>query len=294
MKCCEGCSRLEHSVNEVQPFLLEGRDIRGAVVRLNETWQQIVAQHRYPAAVGQVLGEGVAAALLLANGLKDGPRVSLQLQGNGPLRMLIVQCARNLSVRGMAQWRSFAPGDAMLGEGRLAVMLDTGRDQGVFQGIVPLVSSSLDACLEAYFRQSEQLPTRIVLVARARSIGGLLLQTLPGSSAEIENFDRAAACIGAMQADELLALPASDLLPRLFGNYAIRLFEPRPVLHDCRCTPDHLAGIARMLGEAELRDILLGEGRVELTCEFCNRAFRYDEDDVEAILRGETPVAALH
>jgi len=281
-------------MNEIQSFLLEDRGIRGALVRLNETWKQITVQHRYPERVERLLGQSVAATVLLANGLKEKPQVSIQLQGAGPLRLLLIQCAADLKVRGMAQWRPFGADEALLGEGRLAVTLDTGKRNGIFQGIVPLVSADLESCLESYFDRSEQLPTRMVLEATSDSVAGLVLQTLPGQSHTGDDFDRAAALAKTVRPGELLTEPAQTLLPRLFDGYLIRLFKPRPVLHDCRCTPEHLARVARLIGEDELSTILADEGAVELTCEFCNRAFRYDADDVAAILRGEAPPAILH
>ena len=281
-------------MNEVQSFLFEEHGIRGALVRLTETWQQIIAQHTYPVEIQGLLADSVAATVLLANGLKDRPKVSLQLQGKGALRLLLIQCSADLRVRGLAQWRPHARGDALLGEGRLAVTLDTGAPHGMFQGIVPLVSTRLDACLEAYFMQSEQLATRIVLSGTPTNAAGLLVQALPGREPEDDAFERVAALAKGISAHELVSDAASELLPRLFREYTIRLFRPRPVLHDCRCTPQHLAGIARMLGQQELESLLDDRGSVELTCEFCNRAFSYDADDVEAILRGEAPTHALH
>ena len=281
-------------MNEVQSFLLEHHAIRGAVVRLTETWQQIVAQHRYPVPVQVLLADSVAATVLLAKGLKDRPKVSLQLQGEGPLRLLVIQCSADFRVRGMVQWRPFAPGDALLGEGRMSVHLDTGARNGLFQGIVPLVSEHLDACLEAYFSQSEQLATRIVLAGGTANAAGLLVQAVPGHESDPDTFAHIAALAKTVSSSDLIATPANELLPRLFGGYTIRLFQPRAVLHDCRCTPEHLASIARMLGAAELHSLLDDQGKVELTCEFCNRAFRYDADDVAAILRGEAPGITVH
>ncbi|HEY5622780.1 MAG TPA: Hsp33 family molecular chaperone HslO, partial [Gammaproteobacteria bacterium] len=142
--------------------------------------------------------------------------------------------------------------------------------------------------------QSEQLPTRLVLLSEGDSIAGLLLQALPGNDPTDESFDTASALAATVKARELTSLPAADLLRRLFGAYEIRLFEPRPVSHDCRCTPDHLAGVVRMLGAAELESLIEETGRVEMTCEFCNRAFSFDAADVDIILSGATPGPTLH
>lgn len=281
-------------MNEVQNFLFEGLGIRGSIVRLEETWRCVVAEHEYPDSVRRLLGESLAATVLLTTGLKDSPRVSLQLEGDGPLRLLLTQCSGELKIRGMAQWREPLGGQTLLGKGRLAVNLDVGEPPRVFQGIVPLVSPEIEDCLEAYFRQSEQLPTRLVLKSTDNRVAGLLLQALPTKSPSDETFELAATQAKTASAAELSTLPANLLLPSLFNGYEIRLFGARPVTHDCRCTPDHLAGVVRMLGAAELDDLLQEQGRVELTCEFCNRAFQYDAAAVEAILSGLTPGQVLH
>ncbi len=281
-------------MNEVQSFLLEGCGIRGALVRLEETWQQVVAQHNYAPDLKRLLGESVAATVLLASSLKSNPRVSMQLQGEGALKLLLIQCTEDLRVRGMAHCDARMRGEALLGEGRLAVNIDTRGPHGFFQGIVPIVSPRLDACLEAYFRQSEQLPTRLILRGTDRRVGGMLLQTLPGYESTEETFREAAMLAETVSTDELMGAAAPALLSKLFHCYDVRLFHARPVLHDCRCTPAHLASIVRLLGEDELGELLADPGWVELTCEFCNRAFRYDDADIEAILRGEAPQHMLH
>jgi molecular chaperone Hsp33 len=281
-------------MNEVQSFLLEDANIRGAIVRLEETWQHALARHDYPSDVRALLGESMAATVLLATGLKGSPTVSMQLQGEGPVKLLLIQCSSDLKVRGLAQWRDRARGEALLGAGRMAVTLDPGETGRCFQGIVPIVSDSVDACLETYFRQSEQLPTRLVLRGDEKRVGGLMVQVLPGRQSDRQAFEAVASLASTVSASELNELPAASLLTRLFDDYPIRLFRPRPVLHDCRCTAEHLAGVLRMLGAAELEDLLATRGQVELTCEFCNRAFRYDQDDIDAVLRGEAPGARLH
>jgi molecular chaperone Hsp33 len=116
----------------------------------------------------------------------------------------------------------------------------------------------------------------------------LLLQVLPGHGEEraVGEFEAAAACAATVTATELTTLPAEELLPKLFAGHSIRLFEAKPVAHDCRCTPERLAGVMQMLGEAELTSLLAEQGHVELKCEFCNKAFRYDDVQVRSILAG--------
>ena len=263
-------------------------------MRLEETWQQVLAQHHYPETLRQLLGEGVAATVLLATGLKGHPRVSLQLQGDGRVKLLLVQCSSELEVRGMAHVREGREDEPLLGVGRLAVNLDPGESGRQFQGIVPLVGPDLHACLEAYFAQSEQLPTRLYLFSDDAHAAGLLLQTLPGADEPREDFETVAALATTVTALEIAERPAADLLEQVFADYTLRLFRPRPVSHDCRCTPEYLARIVRMLGAAEVEGLLRERGHVELTCEFCNRAFRYDDGQIEAIFAGRAPSQPLH
>ncbi len=192
-------------MNEVQGFVLEGSGVRGAVVRLEETWRQVIAEHSYTPQVRALLGEGVAATVLLASGIKARPSVSLQLQGEGPLRLLVIQCADGSRVRGMAHCSREPQAIPLLGAGRLVVNVDTGRPNGFFQGIVPLMSDKLDECLEAYFEQSEQLATRLILKTSERRVAGLLLQMLPGHDdrRDVDAFEDAAACAATVSAEEL-------------------------------------------------------------------------------------------
>jgi molecular chaperone Hsp33 len=280
-------------VNETQSFIFEQHGIRGGIVRLRETWLQTIAQHNYNDAVREMLGEAVAATVLLGAALKDQPKISLQLQSDGALRLLVVQCSGELRVRGMAQHDRERAADPLLSQGRLSVHIDTGKKHGHFQGIVLLVGERISECLEAYFLQSEQLPTRMMLFSDRERASGLVLQMLPGADSHAE-FETACAIAETLKRSELERADSRSLLARLYSGYDIRVFSPREVTHDCRCTPAHLAGITRMLGQEELESILTERGNVELTCEFCNRAFCYSREQVSAILRGETPEAALH
>ena len=279
-------------MNETQSFVFENEGIRGGIVRLRETWLQTIAQHAYSPDVRELLGEAVAATVLLGASLKDRPKISIQMQGEGAVRLLVVQCSEELRVRAMAQHDRTST-DALLADGRLSVHVDTGRENGYFQGIVPLVGTRIGECLESYLHQSEQLPSRLILFCDQTQACGLILQMLPGASSRDE-FETVCALAGTLNAAELATSDSSSLLRKLFGSFDVRLFSSREVTHDCRCTPEHLAGITRMLGNEELESILKERGEVELTCEFCNRAFCYTPDQVDAILRGETPESELH
>jgi molecular chaperone Hsp33 len=162
---------------------------------------------------------------------------------------------------------------------------------------VPLTSTKLEECIESYFAQSEQLETRLVLRSDDERVAGLLLQVLPGhgEARAAEAFETAATSAATVSAAELTGLTAEELLPKLFTGQTIRVFGAQTVAHDCRCTPERLAGVVRMLGADELKTLLAEQGHVELKCEFCNRAFRYDDTQVDAIMRGTPQMSsAVH
>ncbi len=166
----------------------------------------------------------------------------------------------------------------------MAVTLDPGEGRERYQGIVPLESDSLHGCLEAYFRQSEQLATCLLLhTAGGDAVAGLLLQALPGARQD-GSFEKLAAVAERISPLTLGRVPVEQLLRQGFPGELIRLFEPRVVAHDCRCTPGHLASVLRMLGSAEVESILEEQGQVELNCEFCNKSFRYGPELARIVL----------
>jgi molecular chaperone Hsp33 len=208
-----------------------------------------------------------------------------------------MQCDSELQVRGMARAEgaeAVTGLTSLVGSGRIAVTIDPGVGQDRYQGIVPLEGETLAASLEAYFRNSEQLATRLWLGVVGGSAVGLMLQRLPGESGDDETWRTLEILADTVTGDELVELSAADLLRRLFAEYDLRLFEPRPVSHDCRCTRRHLEGVLRLLGRRELDSIVAEQGEVELTCEFCNRSFTFDPPEIDAALAGDDPDPTLH
>jgi molecular chaperone Hsp33 len=195
--------------------------------------------------------------------------------------------------------------DALSGGGRLTVTVENEDRSSRYQGVVPLVGERFAACFEAYFERSEQLPTRLWLHAGPDGVSGLLLQRLPsGSSASAEEIEHAAsmgdedwgrvvALAETVTPEELATLPVEQLLWRLFNEEQVRLFDAAPVYFQCTCSRERVNGILRSLGEDEVNDILAEQGRVEVVCEFCNRAWRYDPVDVGVVFApGDTPTGS--
>jgi molecular chaperone Hsp33 len=271
-------------------FIFEHFPIRGHLVHLDASWRALIEHRAYPQAVRTALGEVVVASLLLAATIKFDGVLSLQLQGEGPVHLLLAQCTSGLGVRGLARHRGevvAAEGGiaALVGCGNLTVTLESHDGAQRYQGIVPISGDRLADSLQVYFENSEQLPTRLCLYADERGAAGMLLQRLPGDAgagtASVDDAWRRVQLIGAtLTTDELRSLPDAQILHRLFNEDDVRLFDPSPVYFRCRCSRERVSGMLQGLGEAEARSILAERGKIEVHCDFCNRAYFFDSVDV--------------
>lgn len=291
--------------DEVRRFIVENRPVRGHFVRMEHAWRALREHCDHPPCVRELLGQAASASVLLAATLKFRGTLTLQLHGNGSARLLVAQCTHDFRVRALvrvedpaldaagAQARGSLTREAfrgLVGEGgRLAVTVEASERGGRYQGIVPLAGESLSACLEQYFASSEQLPTRVRLAADELHAAGLLIQQLPGRRAAAEGEDTEAAWqdaqrgIRTVERTELLDSPVERVLTRNFGQQDLRLFSGVPVRFECRCNPQRVVRLLRALGPEEVRDVLKEQGAVTVTCDFCNRPYRFDAIDVEGL-----------
>jgi len=292
-----------HDRDTLHRFLFERFPIRGHLVHLDAAWRALIEHRAYPDAIRETLGEAVVASLLLAATIKFEGVLSLQLQGDGPMHLLLVQCTSGLGVRGLARYRDLRAGDShkisdLMGAGNLTVTLETDDGAQRYQGIVPIEGDRLADSLQSYFQNSEQLPTRLWLHADELGASGMLLQKLPGAgalpeadAAALEDAWARVQLIGeTLTKEELRTLADAEILHRLFNEDDLRLFEPSPVYFRCRCSRERVAGMLQGLGEAETRSVIAERGKVEVHCDFCNRAYVFDAVDVEQLFKA--PVAA--
>jgi molecular chaperone Hsp33 len=278
----------------LQRFLFESAPIRGEVAHLDATWRAVLDRHDYPPVLRTLLGELMAAGALLAATLKFEGSIVLQLQGNGPVTLIVVECTSEQTLRATAKWSGELADDAaldgLLGDGRFVITLVPSDGRQSYQGIVEIDPAGVAASLEHYMRTSEQLDTRLWLAAGDERAAGLLLQKLPArEEPDEDSWNRATTLAETITEPELLALPARNLLHRLYHQEDIRLFEPRPVSFRCSCSSERVATMLKTLGLAEVRAILEERDAVEVTCEFCNRAYRYDSIDAEQLFAAAPP-----
>ncbi len=290
--------------DQLRRFLFEHSPVRGYLVRLNASWRATIEHHAYPTVVRDALGEAMAATALLAGTMKFEGRLTLQIQGAGPLHLLVTQCTESFALRGVARYRGDVPTGTLAeitGEGRVTVTIESADQDTRYQGVVPLIGQGLAEGLQEYFALSEQVPTRLWLAADGDQAAGLLLQKLPtGSSASAEDdlgaraeaedlWERVSLLAATLTPAELLGWSDTEVLQRLFHEEDVRHFEPVPVSFRCACSRARTSSMLRALGEAETLDIIAKEGEVTVTCEFCNRAYRFDAVDVAALF-SEVPL----
>ncbi len=287
--------------DKVRRFVLERHPIRGHSVRMGRAWLDLRAHQDYPPAVQALLGEAVAAAVLLAATLKFEGTLTLQMQGKGLVNLLVAQCTHDFKVRGMARHEPI--GDtagfrSLAGDGQIVVTVESKDRASSYQGVVPISGNSLAESLEAYFSQSEQLPTRVLLASTPGVTAGMLVQRIAGVGGKQAPADPAALAEAWMKADHAMqALTPADLLRddieqrlvRMFGDDEVRVFSGHEVVHECRCSRERVANVLRSLGQEEVRSVIAEQGAVTVTCEFCQKPYKFDAIDAEQLFTEAAP-----
>ena len=280
----------------LQRFVFEQAPVRGEIVHLDATWRAVLERHEYPVVLRDALGELMVAAALLSATLKFSGSLIMQMQGSGPVKLLVVECTSGMTMRATAKWE----GDVsslrltdLLGGGRFAITIDPQQGGQSYQGIVDLEGDSIAEVLQNYMTRSEQLDTRLWLAADASQAAGMLLQRLPGSAHEDEDaWNRIQHLGSTITSAELRSLPAGEVIRRLYHEEDVRLFEAHPISFRCSCSRERVTGMLRMLGYDEVKSVVLEQGSVEVDCEFCNRHFGFDAVDVEQIFAAEVVTPA--
>ncbi|MFT0532816.1 Hsp33 family molecular chaperone HslO [Castellaniella hirudinis] len=286
----------------LKKYLTPDHSTRLQTLHLAESWQAGLAHQHLPPQVVSLLGELSAAAVLLAGNIKFDGSIVLQLQGNGPVRLIMVECTSELRLRATAHLDEDAhvPDTSSLqtllnpdGQGRFTVLLDpSNRPEGTpaYQGIVPLEGERVAQALEYYMRHSEQLETRLWLAADGRHCAGLLLQRMPGATAPDDRPDGGAdtwahclALADTLKPEELLADSPDTLMRKLFWQDELLAFPAQHVQWHCPCTRERVADMLRTLGQAEIQSILAEQGHVHIDCNFCGKPYEFDAIDCTAL-----------
>lgn len=276
-------------------FLLERAGVRGVIVRLGAAWREVAGRADYPAPLLDLLGQTLAASALLTGNIKFDGALSVELKSKGALRLLFAECTDAGRLRGLARWNDALPDTLALSDmpqAMMAITIGQAERGQRYQGLVDLNHPDLAAALENYFQQSEQLPARFVLAANDQHAVGLMLQKIPGEGGhdagqDEDGWPRVEHLTATLGRDELLGTQPEELLYRLYHEETVRLFDPRPLAFGCSCSRERVEAMLRSLGREEIEATLAAQnGTIEVTCEFCARAYSFDRVDAEHLLSG--------
>jgi len=270
-------------------FIFDKAPVRGESVHLDDAWKAILEKHDYPIEVRNVLGEAMAATVLLSATIKFLGSITLQIQGDGPLSMLVVQVMTDKTVRAMASYEDEDLQSGLknlFGDARLMITIEMENATERYQGIVDLGDESIAAALEEYFRSSEQLETRLWLTANEDVAAGFLLQQMPKESmpdSDGDAWNRFCIMADTLKDEDLISLEVEEILHRLYHEEDVRLFAPDNIEFSCSCSRERIEKTLKGMGHKEVKEILTEQGKVEVDCSFCNHHYEFDVIDVEKV-----------
>ncbi|HEY0844349.1 MAG TPA: Hsp33 family molecular chaperone HslO [Noviherbaspirillum sp.] len=293
-------------MDTLQRFIFESAAVRGELVEISETWKQVQARREYPSPVRNLLGEMLAAAALLSANLKFDGMIVMQMHGDGPVKLLVIECDSELQLRATAKLAPNAviPEDAGLtqlvnahGHGRFVITLDPKEKlpgQQPYQGIVPLDGESVAVVIENYMLRSEQLDTRLWLAADQNVARGLLLQKLPRegghnapASDDAESWNHIVMLASTLRREEMLSADIATLMRRLFWEETLRVFDPQHPTFRCSCTRERVGNMLLMLGKEEVNAALTDLGSLSINCDFCGQHYEFDAVDCAQLFAAE-------
>lgn len=282
--------------DQLHRYLFENYAVRGELVTVSNTWQQMLENHDYPLPVKTLLGELLVATSLLTATLKFAGDITVQLQGDGPMSLAVINGNNRQQMRGVARVQGEIPQDAdlktLVGNGYLVITI-TPEEGERYQGVVGLEGDTLAACLEDYFLRSEQLPTRLFIrtgeVDGQLAAGGMLLQVLPAQETQANDFEHLAVLTETVKAEELLALSAEDVLWRLYHEEEVTLYDPQDVIFKCTCSRERCADALKTLPNEEVDSIIAEEGEVDMHCDYCGNHYVFNAMDIAEIRNNASP-----
>jgi len=272
----------------VQRFLFENLDIRGRLVCLTGAWQRMLEGRDYPEDIAALLGHTTALNVLLGANQKDAGRVTLQVHGSGPVKLLVADCTAELRIRGMAHFErkplEKANERELLGDGRLSVTLEDLRSGRLYQSLVPLEGDTLEQIFEHYLSQSEQLQAFLRLYADSGALCGLLLEKLPDADGrDPDGWTRVTHFAKTLRLEETRDAQPYDLLTRIFPEELMRVFRLYAVQYHCPYDEDKVMDMLRGLGRGEVEAILADQGEIVIRNEMCNHEYRFDAPAIARI-----------
>ena len=277
--------------NVLNRYLFDDLSVRGELVQVDEAYQQIISSKEYPLAVQKLLGELLVSTTLLTATLKFEGSITLQLQGDGPVSLVVINGDNEQKIRGVARFKGDIDDQAtlhqLIGKGHLVITIEPKKGER-YQGVVGLEGDNLAQVLEGYFERSEQLKTRLWIrtgeFEGQACAAGMLLQVMPDGTGSPDDFEHLEQLTDTVKDEELFSLDANDLLYRLYNQETVQLFTPQPVVFQCSCSRERSSAAIMTVSKEELADIIAKEGAVSLHCDYCGTNYSFDENQVRELL----------
>ena len=271
-------------------YLFNELDVRGELVQIKSAYNEMIADHNYPAPVKALLGELLVATCLLTATLKFEGEIAVQLQGDGPVKYAVINGDDKQNMRGIARLQSEVTGTTvkeLIGQGYMVITITPDKGER-YQGIVPLEHDTLSECIESYFEQSEQLKTRLWFATDttegSAKACGLFLQVLPvDKQKSIEDFAHLEALSNTIKNEELLHLDANTVLTRLYHEDNPRVFEPQAIKFKCGCSREKTITALVNIGQQDLLKDIDEKGAVNISCHYCLKEYVFNEQEIKAI-----------
>jgi molecular chaperone Hsp33 len=284
--------------DQLHRYLFNQGNVRGELVRLQQSYQDILHSYDYPPIIQNLMGELMSATSLLTATLKFEGDIAIQIQGEGPLSYAVINGTHKQQLRGVARWdeelESLPSSFTDLVKKGVLVITITPEQGERYQGMVALDKPTLAQCIEGYFEQSEQLATKVILRTQIEGDSakacGMFLQVLPTSSRATNkdetHFEHLSALTDTIKNEELFELPAEDILHRLYHQEEVELYPATPVVFKCSCSKERSAQALTGVSKEELLDIVAKDGDIKMNCQYCHTEYSFDAIDVESIHAG--------
>ncbi|MFS1539109.1 MAG: Hsp33 family molecular chaperone HslO [Candidatus Phlomobacter fragariae] len=279
--------------DQLYRFLFQDDAVRGELASVSETYRKMLDEHNYPPAVNLLLGELLVATTLLTATLKFDGDITIQIQGNGPVKVLVINGNNHQQMRGVARVKGSVANQSSLkqivGQGYMVITI-TPTNGERYQGVVALESNTIAECLDDYFKQSEQLQTRLFIhsgkINGEPAAGGILLQVLPSAGIESQHkFDYLVQLTATIKGEELFTLESKKILHRLYHEEDVILYDPQPIAFHCNCSKERCENILLSLSDEDIEYILHERGEIDIECEFCGAIYLFNKQDIEELKR---------
>lgn len=280
-------------MDSIRRFLFKELNIRGQHIQLDQQWQTMIAERHYPKIITSLLGQLTAITSMLASGLKHDGKVTIQIQGAGPVNLLVVEATDQLQIKGVAKTNGEIPENAslnqLLGDGKILVTLENKVTDSIFQSYVPREADTVAKIFEEFLTQSDQLPSKLWLAANESGVGGVLIQKLPATdNIDQDGWNRIAILSDTLTDKEIITLNSESLIHSLFHEELIELFEEKNIQYHCPKDNSKIESMLLSLGKEECLKILKEQGEIVIHNEMCNFHARFNQTDIEKLFKATT------